>query len=96
MTRALVLPMDTLVGRAWLAVMAAILFATFALTAALGGASTVATINEAAPMPAMPAAAPVAEEPWAPGVMTFSGERTPTDWSCVIMNDAPNCICAGF
>ena len=95
MTTALTLPLRTLISGAWLTVIGATVLAAVGLSAILGQPTTT-TINAAADVPAVPAAATTGE-PWVPGVMTFSGERTPTQRLPILFDELdPNCLCIGF
>lgn len=57
---------------------------------------TTTTINAATNVPAVPAAA-MTKEPWVPRLMTFSGERTPTQRLPILLDKLdPECLCVGF
>ena len=95
MITALAFPLRTVVSRAWLAVIGATVLAAIVVSGVLGQPTTT-TINAAAEVPAVPAAA-TTEEPWVPGVMTFSGERTPTQRLPLLLDELdPDCLCIGF
>ncbi len=95
MTTAVALPLRTLVTRAWLAVIGVTVLAALVLSAVLGQPTTT-TINATTDVPAVPAAA-TTDEPWVPGVMTFSGERTPTQRLPILFDELdPECLCIGF
>ncbi len=95
MTTAVALPLRTLVTRAWLAVIGLAVLAALVLSAVLGQPTTT-TINAATDVPAVPAAA-TTEEPWVPGLMTFSGERTPTQRLPILLDELDSeCLCVGF
>ncbi len=71
------------------------MLAALALSAVLGQPTTT-IINAATDAPAVPAGA-TTEEPWVPGVMTFSGERTPTQRLPILLDELdPECLCVGF
>lgn len=71
-----------------IAVAAAIVFGV--VSAEPSPAVVATAVPEGAPAPA----AATTEEPWVPGVMTFSGEREKRTTPLVLDDLDPNCTCA--
>lgn len=94
MTFALASPTRDTFIRAWLAACAATVAVALVVAAMFGRTSTAAVADITPPS----LATATAEEPWTPGVMTFSGERTPTQRTTPIATEDlnPDCYCIGF
>ena len=90
MNLALAAPTRIPFSRARLAAGAATVAIALVLTAMFGEASTVADTAPVSP------AVTAIEEPWVPGVMTFSGEPAPRTAPISFDDLDPNCFCIGF
>lgn len=95
MTLALALPTRDFLLRAWLAA-SGIAVAAVIMFGAVSGSPSTTVLATAVPESAPAPASATTDEPWVPGVMTFSGEREQRTTPLVFDDLDPNCLCIGF